>query len=201
MPALTDEPKFKIGDIVYLNSGSPKLTVSNTWKTTWIVSPGYITVSWVDDENHPQEWCLSEACFTKNLHCPEFEYNGSIVDLRKSGKDSLPQRPNGQQPQPGSDVTTTAPDRQFACLKLPYGWRCTRECGHEGPCAAVLTEDVKILKAYGSSGDKFSVPFDKQEGPCAAAPDFWQKWLALFRWRVPRSWGYEVPCATVPHTN
>ena len=23
------------------------------------------------------------------------------------------------------------------CTKPPTGWRCTREAGHEGPCAAV----------------------------------------------------------------
>ncbi len=211
MPALTDEPKFKIGDIVYLNSGSPKLTVSNMWKTGIL---SCITVSWVDDENHRQEWSLPEACFTalsarqesgatvdqmvenaintirdvspeqrtrtlENLDRKLNIKRAQAKDLSKQladfveedeviseeeigqlidevldatlGEIGVPRpapegwtnyrrhvRPN-QQPQPGNDVTTTAPDWQFACLKPPYGWRCTREHNHKGPCATVFT--------------------------------------------------------------
>lgn len=27
-----------------------------------------------------------------------------------------------------------------SCLEAPKGWACTREAGHDGPCAAVQTE-------------------------------------------------------------
>lgn len=32
------------------------------------------------------------------------------------------------------------------CQVPPFGWRCTREAGHEGPCAAVETDDAELVQ-------------------------------------------------------
>jgi hypothetical protein len=35
------------------------------------------------------------------------------------------------------NIRLNAVDFEQVCTKPPKGWRCTREAGHDGPCAAI----------------------------------------------------------------
>lgn len=37
------------------------------------------------------------------------------------------------------------------CTVPPPGWKCTREGGHTGPCAAVMNETTTYIANYGVS--------------------------------------------------
>ena len=37
------------------------------------------------------------------------------------------------------------------CTKAPSGWKCTRQSGHDGPCAAIKVPwYVRVLNAIGT---------------------------------------------------
>jgi uncharacterized protein YodC (DUF2158 family) len=55
------EPKFAPGDIVYLKSGGPKMTVSGA---DMQVEPGWVNVEWFVDE-FVQRDAFDEACLQK----------------------------------------------------------------------------------------------------------------------------------------
>lgn len=58
--------KFKNGEIVYLNSGSPKLNVTNVGVLLSADFPApSITVSWVDDFGASESMTAPEVCFTR----------------------------------------------------------------------------------------------------------------------------------------
>lgn len=38
--------------------------------------------------------------------------------------------------------------RTGACQRAPYGWRCTREPGHSGPCAAERVRERTHPRAW-----------------------------------------------------
>lgn len=58
------EHKFKIGDVVKLNSGSPKLVVASYPSTSYEANDE-IEVQWLDEAGHIQRWILPSVCFTK----------------------------------------------------------------------------------------------------------------------------------------
>jgi hypothetical protein len=45
-------------------------------------------------------------------------------------------KPATSAPKPATSLVETGEPREQACSRPPAGWRCTRESGHEGPCAA-----------------------------------------------------------------
>lgn len=49
------------------------------------------------------------------------------------------------------------------CLKPPPGWRCTRERGHRGPCAAVEQTEREVTIATGRR--EVSVLLDSLQPP------------------------------------
>ncbi len=53
--------KFKVGEVVYLNSGSPKLTVCDPSQGPFGLD---ITVSWIDNAGNIKRMGLPEECFT-----------------------------------------------------------------------------------------------------------------------------------------
>lgn len=75
--------------------------------------------------------------------------------------------------------TTSPPVQVCGTAKTPAGWRCTRELGHSGPCAAVhasmapdaqvdLVEAAKeVIEAYGrrfgaGPANRFVGPIDEE---------------------------------------
>lgn len=43
------------------------------------------------------------------------------------------------------------PTQQPTCNKAPKGWKCTRDAGHDGPCALVRVG--RFSKAFASFGN------------------------------------------------
>lgn len=52
---------FKIGDVVWLNSGSPPLTVTDNEPM------GDISVAWISDTEEPQRMTLPTECFCTEI--------------------------------------------------------------------------------------------------------------------------------------
>ena len=63
--------KFNVGDVVKLNSGSPKLTVAEVVASTFAGVPTAIKVVWITgdayngDVQKPEFLMLNEECFKK----------------------------------------------------------------------------------------------------------------------------------------
>lgn len=68
-------------------------------------------------------------------------------------------------------MTTTGDHK---CMIPPAGWYCTREPGHEGPCAA-YEEKKKITHVECKTYTNFTPLF----GACAEQLDAFNKWKAL----------------------
>lgn len=71
-----DKP-LEIGDVVHLNSGSPRLTVRT------LLDGGDVAVSWISDDNEEHYMQAPPACFRR----PETprEYSGDANPVTESG--------------------------------------------------------------------------------------------------------------------
>lgn len=72
------------------------------------------------------------------------------------------------------------------CQVPPAGWYCTREAGHEGPCAAWPNKAIRFDRYHTeTTTDGMSM----SETSCQVPPT---------GWRCTRKRGHEGPCAAVP---
>ena len=61
-PAKPTPPKFKVGDSVWFNSGSPEMTVKDV---SWAGNVGWkVTVSWTNTERGEESESFPEACLS-----------------------------------------------------------------------------------------------------------------------------------------
>lgn len=49
----------------------------------------------------------------------------------------------------------------MSCTKAPTGWRCTREAGHDGPCAS-WPKSLKMRLRWGIRLRSLSIMFNRR---------------------------------------